>query len=233
MDQGFKDIVTVVIAAWGAVTGSTAIALQVRQFRRDRAHLKVSAQLKFHNVIPPKPSVEVTVANGGRRPATTSKVWVKLQPLHWWEGLPWRAHKNRAALAQARPYEVLEGRSVTFTISGDDVPGEIDLARAKSIAIEDVVGKLWYSRGLTGQSELLQRRSLTPLKTRNLSANGRHAKLGLYIFSNNSCTIQVDYGTDNSKRRHSFHCGTEQIEDLYEETARKAEAFINGQKHEI
>jgi hypothetical protein len=159
MDSAFKDLITILIAVWGAITGSTAILLQIRHFLRDRANLKLRALLEIGYDMPPRPNIQILITNHGRRPATPSRVLVQVPPRRWGRSrFGWSIKDNLIILSdELTPEEVLEGRDVKYLISGSRIPKGVDLAVARSIVVEDKVGRKWRSGRIFGQQELVER----------------------------------------------------------------------------
>src|SRR5438270_11669000 len=79
--MGADATATFLIALWGAVTGTVAVAVQIAHHFSDRGRLEISASMsQTVDRANPKPrlKVEVELCNTGRRPITVEQVGIIL-----------------------------------------------------------------------------------------------------------------------------------------------------------
>jgi hypothetical protein len=72
-------IVTTIVAAWGAITGSVAVAVQLAQHRSDRAKIHLFGKMTISSTIDDpldRYAYEFDVVNRGRRVAHIAEVYV-------------------------------------------------------------------------------------------------------------------------------------------------------------
>lgn len=145
------------IAIWGAVTGTAALLIHLRNFLKDRPRVRVRTLLRTLNS-PPDERFEILVSNIGRRPISTEAVLIDLR-----DTVSAKRKTKRPSLEECHSElvqrELTEGAGVTFRLS-DLLPtfweyGNHEIYR---VGIRDHSGKVWWSRRHTGEYSLYEAR---------------------------------------------------------------------------
>ena len=159
MSEEARQTATLVVAIWGAVTGTAALWLRIRDSTRDRSELRVRARFHYEYTdsnFPPKVRLVVSIANVGRRPATIDQVFGVAEAPNFWRAVQrcWkragRIPLERHVQGHSTSPEVTEGQEHEFSYSdtGFTNIGLHDLLR---IEVRDKHGRWWRSPRDFGQ----------------------------------------------------------------------------------
>jgi len=185
MSAQARGLVTLLIAVWGAVTGSLSIILAVLRYSKDRVKLFVSPRFSFSFSgvkLPPTASLEVQVVNSGRRPTTLTALLGERRhrglPLRWRE---WRVPKP-FYLKWDLAKELGEGKLLTIRLGSKDLPPDCGFRDLNRIIVKDHRGRFWRSKTSFGQVRLRQYEDAIEAENQTItgSVSGRVAEIRLY-----------------------------------------------------
>jgi hypothetical protein len=138
---------TLVIALWGALTGTAALVIEFRQIRRDRPHIVVnpSYERSYSDSFPPKITLIVTVANTGRRPVFLDEIWIRAAAPSLVKEVVWRA-RGRGWIPLRHSHlgrtQLSEGQSEEFRL---ELPVNLGPHQVRQIRVHDQSGREWLS----------------------------------------------------------------------------------------
>ena len=173
-----KDWVTLVTAIWGAITGTVAIILRIRDASRDNPRLLVQPQFEYSGFdLPHKIALQVAVTNIGRRPTTLDAVFALYRPCKFWQ-IPvwWFRRRGRVWLASSHskslPETIGEGGHTTFYFKEDRIwpAPEFDPMNLRRIVVRDKAGRKWKSTTRFGQKRLRGERFAEKLEAEDLAS---------------------------------------------------------------
>lgn len=169
---------TLVIAAWGAVTGTLALGHRWWVARQDRGRLRVVTGLSVDDTVPPKLTLEVQLANIGRRPLQLSK-YVLEQP--WIAFLPWRVAPWRTVhvVPQRRRLVLEEADQASYPVV--EVPQEA-LRISRRLRVVDTRGKSWRSKPTLDGARIVKERSVEPIEEEAWGEDGEPGFVHLALY---------------------------------------------------
>lgn len=148
------------LATWGAVTGTAALLVHLRNFLKDRPRMRIRTRLG-NSSRPLGQRFEIDASNIGRRPISTEAILIELRDTLTIEGEATRhsplQEECRGEVAQR---ELKEGEGVTFYLN-DLLSTFWDYKdhQIYRVGIRDRSGKVWWSRRRTGEQSCYEARA--------------------------------------------------------------------------
>jgi len=231
-----KEAITIAIALWGAITGTVALILQYRIFRKDRAKLVVEPSFTFYfknNDYPPSVNLKTNVFNVGRRPITISQVFVRINPDEWWKKPVWwlrgkgYVRVNTSSLG-IEGIELTEGK-------GHEIAGirerllkeDVSLHLIKGVRIIDQTGRKWVSKNKMNYKQLKLYNSAEKVKEervgkeRSLSLEARMYKVGKQY------QISCSAGNSASTHHRVFrNLAIDEAESKFQELLERGQMYV-------
>ena len=178
MSNNFFALATLAIAIWGAVTGSIALILESKKFKKDRAILVVKPRFEtsYHDRFPPQVSFVVSVANTGLRSAHLHELRIRIRAPNIWRDVKWGilrrgwvpVHEYQFSRSQLGP-----GQSQDFRTA---IPKGVVLNDIKRVVVIDQTGKKWKSRSRFEQRKIKDLLNAITLREETVkSADGKRA----------------------------------------------------------
>jgi hypothetical protein len=199
------------LAIWGALTGTIALFLRVREFLKDRPKLIVRPQFEYTflgNSYPPPFRLEARIINRGRRPVTIEAVIGQVRPKEWWSvPIWWIKRKGRIGLKYDVSMEITEGRAASIYVGGDRLPDDFRLADLRRVIVRDQTGRNWKSRKRFGQKQLQDYLLAQEIKTERIGQekDQRFVEAKLYrVGKSYSLRWSVKDKTSTSYRRKEY-----------------------------
>jgi hypothetical protein len=138
-------LITLIIAVWGAITGTVALFLEAKKLRRDRAIVVPHPEfhITYNDTSPPSVDLFVGVVNDGHRPAFLSEIWARLAaPSPWWE-VAWRIRKLGWLRLRDYRIEIEPGQREDVHLP---LPRNVRPYDVRLIEVVDQSGKRWRAR---------------------------------------------------------------------------------------
>lgn len=145
MGGSIKESITLIIAFWGAITGTIALWLRYKEQKADRPNLVITPSFKYGDGSPPAMSLVLKFANKGRRPVTIDSVIFQTRPPILKYFLKWYRHGKRHITVTKNPHpkELTEGKSGNVTITKESLPSNLNFTDFINVFLKDQTGKLW------------------------------------------------------------------------------------------
>ena len=236
-----KDWVTLVTAIWGAITGTVAIILRIRDASRDKPILLVQPQFEYSGGfdLPHKIALQVDVTNIGRRPTTLDAVFALYRPSKVWQ-IPiwWFRRRGKIWLASSRssqqlPEAIGEGKHTTFYFNENRIwpTPEFDPMNLGRIIVQDKAGRKWKSTIRFGQRRLRSERFAKNLATEDLESKSLQREFSIRLHHiNKSYRLRLRYLLDNSYKHHYEDSRfLSKAQETYNELLAKGKQFIAGE----
>jgi hypothetical protein len=140
--------VILAVAAWGALTGTVAVFLEVRRFRKERPQIKVEPKWEYSwSDYPPQVALIAKIANAGHRPTTIERVYVIPAPTNVWRVDRWWKLRRRKIPVQwgGRNARVGEGEAIAVRLSHENLPKNMQWRHIRRVMVQDVTGRQWKS----------------------------------------------------------------------------------------
>jgi hypothetical protein len=145
------------IAIWGAVTGTAALLVHLRNFLKDRPRVRVRTLLRTSERSSNE-QFEILASNIGRRPISTEAVLIQVRDTVSARRKARRPHQEECH-SEIAQRELKEGTGVTFRLN-DLLPTfwEYEYHEIYRVGVRDLSGKVWWSRRRTGESSSYEAR---------------------------------------------------------------------------
>lgn len=216
--------ITLLIAIWGALTGSIALFLRIQNFLRDKARLKITPKFQFSylgNEYPPDITLKVKVANYGRRPVSIDKIIGEFTDgdKHWL--------KYNLSLG------IAEGKAVISIIGSKRLPDGKSFGELKRLIVVDQTGKEWKSNKDFGQDRIKDILAAEKINAERISNEKEYVDIKLFeAGSRYFISTKITRGSHSKYKRKEVYSHSE-AEKVYEEHIDRAQKLINGQSEEF
>lgn len=168
---------TLLVAAWGAATGTAALILNWLLAARDRGTLRVVAWLEADDAVPPHLSLKATVTNTGRRQVRFSEYALERPVVTFLPVAlpPWRvvhqAKKDRQVVLDESQEETL----------WFDLGTEV-LRQSRRFRIIDTVGRSWHATRRLNGAKVIKGNTVEPLELLELGRKGEPGAAHVALF---------------------------------------------------
>lgn len=234
------EIVTLITAIWGAITGTIALLLRARDSSKDRPILIVKPEFEFTNDFDYPPSsvaLNLTVTNIGHRPTTLDQVIAIYRAPHISKILSWLRdrqrtmylshYRDRQSSQTVEPGKHVELRFGNSRLTPSDQHDPIQLNR---IIVIDKAGRIWKSPRKFGQRILQIQRSAKLIQTTDLETEAPKKSYSIRIYHiDKAYSLRVRWLINN---KYSYHWATfrrlNEAEAEYSKNLAWGNDFING-----
>ncbi len=196
-----REILTLLLAVWGSLTGTAALALRFVSYRKDQVKLDVQAAIEYrtYEIPPPSPSAKVSakVANVGYRAASISAVLVKRSV----DGEVVQLRKD----PREYPVPLASGSFENLSVSSSQLPRGMKFSDISSLIVEDHTGRRWESVGVAGLEKFRSLSESQEYKKEyvNKTENYRSVSIDGYR-SGNECRVLLRINTGSRPNTHRY-----------------------------
>jgi len=175
---------TLIIALWGAITGSIAIYLNIRRFRKDRPIFDVRPKFDYRwsGTYPPEIRLIVKVVNVGQRPGTIQRIKIRYVPVGVFQKL-----KHMIGLSKdhffhrgEKNHTLNEGETKDYIFSGKYLNNGKELCDIERVLLQDHKKNVWKSKTSFGQQKVRNILYAEELKSDGSEAEEKEYKLELF-----------------------------------------------------
>lgn len=230
--------VTLITAIWGAVTGTIALILKIREDIGDNPNLLIQPEFEYSGFELPLDVMylKVTVTNAGHRPTTLDSAYVLFRPRKIWTRLAWKINgKGKVWLNTSNRFEqpLAEGRHVDFRFLPKDIwkPDGLDMVDIVQIIVKDKAGREWKSKKEFGQKRLKTNAAARTIETKDLKTENHAKEFGIRLcYINKVYDLRYRYLTGNSWKYHFDNFNNlSDAQKAYKFFLSKGEKFIAGE----
>lgn len=174
------EIGTLVVAAWGALTGTAALIHNWVVSRRDRGYLHVEACLTASDTMPPELNLRARITNTGRRPVTCASYGLE-RP--WFTFLPWAVPPWRKVFSRdfrdTHTQPLLEGDRRKLALP--KIPQDA-LRTFVQLRIVDTLGRNWTTRIPRAGQRIIEERTVAAIESLSIGASGKAGAVDLALY---------------------------------------------------
>ena len=237
MNLNNVEVITLIIAVWGTITGTLSLILRYLDSKKDKPILVPKPRLEFSDLYMPPPivSMKLEVVNTGHRPTTIDSIWAIYKPNKIIDRLIWAIYghgKLRLAIEdENKKNEIIhEGQSKIFKFGSDIIfpNDDFDPINISRIIVRDNAGNEWSSKGVSHQDLLSDFRNPKLIKNDEISSEDRSFNIYHYtIGKHHLITVNREYYT-SSRYHYKWFQYSEKADIYYKNITKEGKEFIDG-----
>ncbi|SMO82469.1 hypothetical protein [Fodinibius sediminis] len=226
------ETITLIIAIWGAITGSIALFIKFSRFIKDKPDLLITPkyEYQFPEVeLPPSVKFRIKIANKGRRPISIAKIFGIYRSNKWWENFfGINEDQRKYYLGKGSSKELTEGKSQEVLIKTDRLPKNYNIGKIYKVLVYDETGKKWYSSSKFGQKEFNSFYNAEELKKNELEENDHRFQIKLWDIGSKYLLINKFSISGRVRYSKYFFKNENKASKKYEAMNHQGDQFISG-----